>query len=176
MTTDREPPHCRVHDAVGTVIGVLGCALLVASPWLVDLSGPEPFYKGPLVFPLIALALVIVGSVPAALRLLRPSPAWVWRLDGNGVPRSAIGLFLLLCLFPAAVSWLGVQAATFLFTLGGLVLVGYRRPGPALLIATLLALAIHLAFRAFLDIWFPAPQLPQWLGAALRPAGDVWIC
>ena len=152
----------RSHDVLAAGLGLLALGLLAASPWLVDRSGPDPFYKGPLVFPLIALVVMAAGALPAAVRLLRPGGGW--RIDGRGVPWPALRLFLLMCLFPTAVVVAGVDATAFVFIAAGLLLVGYRRPVPVLLVAALVTLAIHLAFRSLLDIWFPTPLLAGWLG------------
>mgnify|MGYP000936339788 CR=1 FL=1 len=153
----------RTHDALAAGLGAAGLGLLAASPWLVDRSGPDPFYKGPLIFPLIALAVMVAGALPAAVRLLRPGGSW--RVDGRGLPWPALRLFLLLCLFPTAVVVAGVEATAFLFVAVGLPLVGSRRPLTVVLVAALVSLAIHLAFRSLLDIWFPTPLVADWFGS-----------
>jgi hypothetical protein len=145
------------QDLLGGGIGIGALFLLVLSPWLVDSSGPDPFYKGPLIFPLIVLAVTVAGALPSIVRIARSgrlSP----RIDGNGFPRLAASLFLLMCLFPLAIGAIGLQPATALIVFAGLKLVG-RSIWEAAVIAAALTLAIHLAFRTFLDIWFPAPWL-----------------
>jgi hypothetical protein len=55
----------------GTFLGLLAMGLLLSSPWQVDTSGPDPFYKGPLLFPLMVLSLiaatVLIALVPLAM-------------------------------------------------------------------------------------------------------------
>ncbi|MEQ8348791.1 MAG: tripartite tricarboxylate transporter TctB family protein [Sneathiellaceae bacterium] len=152
------------HDLVAALLGLAALALLAASPWLVDQSGPDPFYKGPLIFPLIALALAAAGAAPAGWRLLRRATApGDWQVDGRGFPRAAAGLFAVMCAFPVLILALGLQVAVFLALLGGLWAAGWRRPLAAPAVALVLALLVHLAFRTFLDIWFPTPLLGDWL-------------
>ena len=88
------------HDLVAVLLGALALALLAAAPWLVDTEGPDPFYKGPLIFPLVALGVAAAGAVPAAWRLARRAlagggDAAGWRIDGHGFPWGATGLLCL---------------------------------------------------------------------------------
>jgi tripartite tricarboxylate transporter TctB family protein len=154
-------PRSRAHDALGAGIGAVALGLLIGAPWLVDQSGPDPFYKGPLIFPLIALALTVLGAVPSAVRLVRDRRTTSWFVDGRGVPWTAIGLFALMVFFPSAIRFAGLGPASFVFVFAGLTIVGYRRPLRALAIAAGVALCLHLAFISFLDIWFPTPLLVE---------------
>ncbi|MFC3228373.1 tripartite tricarboxylate transporter TctB family protein [Marinibaculum pumilum] len=161
------------HDLVAVLLGAVALALLAAAPWLVDTEGPDPFYKGPLIFPLIALGITAAGAVPAAWRLGRlmlagSGAADIWRIDGHGFPWRAAGLFGVMCAFPLAILAIGLQAATFLALLAGFRVAGWRRPIAAPLVAAALTLLLHLAFRSFLDIWFPATLVGDWL-ADLSP-------
>jgi hypothetical protein len=154
--------NSRTHDAVAAGIGAIALALLIGAPWLVDTAGPDPFYKGPLIFPLIALALTVLGALPAAGRLMTNRSGASWFVDGHGVPWTAIGVFVLMCLFPVAIRFAGLGAAAFIFVFAGLMVSGYRRPVRAVTIAALVAACLHLAFITFLDIWFPTPLLVEW--------------
>jgi Tripartite tricarboxylate transporter TctB family len=156
-------PTSRTHDALAAGIGAAALGLLVGAPWLVDTSGPEPFYKGPLIFPLIALALVIVGAAHPAFRLARDSGRR-WFVDGRGVPWTGIGVFVLMCFFPTAIRLIGLGPAALVFVFAGLLAAGYRRLFMALAVAAATALILHLAFIAFLDIWFPEPAIMSWFG------------
>ena len=157
-------PNSRTHDALAAGIGAVALCLLAVAPWLVDQSGPDPFYKGPLIFPLIALALTVLGALPGAYRLIGNARTASWYVDGRGVPKRAIGLFALMVLFPAAVGIVGMAASAFVFVAAGLAIVGYRRPLMVVAIAAGIAVCLHLAFVTFLDIWFPAPLVYEWLG------------
>lgn len=156
-------PPARPHDLLMAALGAAAAGLLVGAPWLVDRSGPDPFYKGPLIFPLIALALMVAASLPSALRLARGRGGG-WRVDGHGVPWRGIRVFAVMAPFPLAVGVVGLQASTFAFTAAGLWLAGYRRPGAGLVAAIVATALIHLAFRSFLDVWFPSPLVLDWLG------------
>lgn len=156
-------PRSRAHDALAAGIGLVAFVLLAGSPWLVDQDGPDPFYKGPLIFPLIALALTVAGALPGAIRLVRERTRSTWHLDGHGVPKRAVGLFVLMVFFPTAISLVGLAAAAFAFVVAGLTVVGVRKPVRALLIAAAVAAGLHLAFISFLDIWFPTPAVVEWV-------------
>jgi hypothetical protein len=156
----------RSQDAVASVIGVAALGLLIGSPWLVDTAGPDPFYKGPLIYPMLVLGLTLAGALPAVWRLglallngERPD------LRLRMAARTAL-VFVALCGFPFAIAFAGLQLATFSFALLGLWLAGFRRPLASLVIAAGLTLVVHLAFIEFLDIWFPAPDLFELLGGS----------
>lgn len=155
-TNEPAPERSRADGAFAAVLGLTALALLAASPWLVDTSGPDPFYKGPLIFPLLALSIAVIGAAPPALAGLRASG---WRVDGRGFPWAALRLLALASLFPPAIAAVGLDLATFAFVSAGLALVGYRHRGRLLLAAALVTAAMHLAFVTALDIWFPAPWL-----------------
>lgn len=169
MTTNHDDvetrdPRSRTHDALAAGIGAVAFVLLIGAPWLVDTDGPDPFYKGPLIFPLIALALIVLGALPGAIRLVATNCAGSWVVDGRGVPWNAIGLFALMCFFPPAIRLAGLAAASFVFLFAGLMIAGHRKPLQAAAIAASTALCLHLAFITFLDIWFPTPMLVEWFG------------
>ena len=139
------------HETLAAGIGLAAAVLLILSPWLVDRSGPDPFYKA-------------LSAVPAILRLLCHRVGLPFHVDGNGFPGRAAALFVLMCLYPLGISAIGLSAATFLAVLIGLLMV-YRRPWQSVAIAAIMTLTVHLAFKTFLDIWFPAPWLFEMIGA-----------
>lgn len=143
----------------------LGAALLLAgSPWLVDTSGPYPFYKGPLLFPLIALAITMLAGIPACTRLVRHRAQLSGWRPGVVRPPFSARLFVLMCLFPAAMLVVGLDAATWIFMLAGFWLAGYRNATVALATATVMTIVVHIAFHVVLDIWFPTPILSALFG------------
>lgn len=156
----------RAHDVLAAVLGLAAVALLAGSPWLVDRSGPEPFYKGPLIFPLIALAIMAAGAVPAAIRLFMARAEAGVPLDGRGFPWTAARLFVLMCCFPFALAFIGLEASTFLFAAAGLSLIGHGRPLVAVGIAACMTAVIHVTFKLVLDVWFPAPAILDLIAGA----------
>jgi len=153
------PP--RSQDLLAALLGVAALGLAAGAPWLVDRSGPDPFYKGPLIFPLIALLVMAAGALPALARLT----AGGTRFGLGRLRRRTLALFALMCGFPPALAAVGVEAASFCFVLAGLWIAGYRRPGIALATAAGVTLALHLAFVRLLDIWFPTPLLLELIGS-----------
>ena len=154
------PETSRTDGAFAALVGLAALGLLAASPFLVDTSGPDPFYKGPLIFPIVALSIAVLGAAPSTLAGLRAAR---WRIDGRGFPSAAVRLFLLASLFAPAIAAVGLDLATFVFVALGLALVGDRRPGRLLLAAAGITGAVDLAFVSALDIWFPSPWLWPWL-------------
>ncbi len=153
-------------DRAEAVIGLGAAVLLAGSPWLVDTSGPYPFYEGPLIFPVIALAIMTLAAFPAVVRLVRERSA---RVRGHGGIRGvspSLRLFAVMCLFPAAVLVVGLEASTWLFMAVGLRLAGYRNSAVTLATATAVTVVVYIAFRLVLDVWFPTPVLLTWLNMA----------
>lgn len=150
-------PSSRGSDLTGALMGLGALGLMIGSPWLVDTSGPVPFYKGPLIFPLIALGLIVLASVPACIRLVWQHGVWEGHFSVH--PTKGAGVFLLLCFFPYAMLLAGPEAATWLFLLAGFRLAGYRNFKVALVTATLVAIIVYVAFRQVLGVWFPEPIL-----------------
>ncbi|MEW5421068.1 tripartite tricarboxylate transporter TctB family protein [Amorphus sp. 3PC139-8] len=152
-------------DALATLIGLAALGLMVTAKSHVDVSGPDPFYKGPLIFPLIALAITAAGAVPAAARLLR-APRSASQAIRVRLPPRPLLLFVLACFYAPAIAVAGLDASTFAFLFAGLLLAGYLKPLRALLTAAIVTLLMHLAFITVLDIWFPAPTLWSAFGGA----------
>ncbi len=150
----------RTHDLLGSVLGISALILLILSPWLVDTSGPDPFYKGPLVFPLITLGLVLAGSVPSLIRLARPRDAR-WYLDGQGKPFRAAKVLVCLVLFLGGLVFLGLEISTLLFLAVALKLVGQDSRTKLLLVPLLVTLILTAIFKYSLGIWFPEPLMMQ---------------
>jgi hypothetical protein len=150
-----DPPG---HDLVALLIGGAALVLLVLAPWLVDRSGSDPFYKGPLIFPMMVLALTAAAAMPALFRLGRSLALSPYRFDGGGFPVRGAALFALMCFYPAAISAAGLEIATFLAAFAGLVVVG-RPLLQSALIAAALSATLFTAFKAVLDLWFPQPWL-----------------
>lgn len=157
---DRDPPG---HDALAAAIGCVALFLFAFSPWLVDRSGPEPFYKGPLIFPMMVLAMIVAGAIPSIWRIAATRPAGPLRVDGKGFPLRGAFLFATMCLYPSTIAAIGLEAATFLALLLGM-LIGGRSLLQSLGIAVLLTALAWIAVRAFLDLWFPQPWLLSTIG------------
>jgi len=88
------------HETLAAGVGLSAAVLFILSPWLVDRSGPDPFYKGPLIFPMIVLAITALSAVPAVFRVLRLRAVRPFHIDGHGFPGRAAFLFILMCLYP----------------------------------------------------------------------------
>ena len=106
------------------------------------------------------------GSVPAAVRLLLFSARTAQPLDGRGFPWTAARLFALMCCFPFALAFIGLEASTFLFAAAGLHLTGHGRPLLVLGIAACMTAILHIAFKLILDVWFPAPGILDLIAGA----------
>lgn len=148
--------NSRTHDLLGSVLGIAALALLVLSPWLVDTTGPDPFYKGPLLFPLITLGLILAGAVPSLFRLIRPGDAR-WYLDGLGRPVRAARVMACLMLFLGGLMIFGLEISTLVFLGATLKLVGQDSRTKMILVPLLVTVILTVIFKQLLGIWFPEP-------------------
>ena len=148
----------RTSDVVAAVLGVAAAGVLLAAPSLVDRSGPDPFYKGPLIFPLIALAITVAGALPSIVRLVSATGRG-WHVEGQGVPVRAVVRFALACLYAPAIAWDGLDTATLAFMLAGLLVTNPKRPLRAVVTAVATTIVLHLALVTALDLWLPTPAL-----------------
>ena len=122
-------------------------------------------------WPFIALTFGLLGGAIQPLRLwaLRKgagfgSAAWA-AFDGMGQSAVYAASFLA---FLVGVSFLGFTISAFIY-MQALYWISGLRGGKWPLVALLVSLAIVLAFRVGLDIWFPTPRFlllfPDWVAA-----------
>ncbi|MBW1996931.1 MAG: tripartite tricarboxylate transporter TctB family protein [Deltaproteobacteria bacterium] len=151
----------RFHDLFSTVLGAFAAALLLTLRIQIDTTAvPYPFYKGPKIFPLMILSLMVASSIPPLLRLIRPAPDSEWYLDGRGWPRRPAGtVVLLIVFFLAGISYIGLEASVLLFLVSAYYLLGYRDLKINLLIPITYTLVIVAIFKYLLHIWFPEPLI-----------------
>ncbi len=154
----------RVHDLLAASLGAFAAMVLISSPWNVDTSGPDPFYKGPLIFPILILSLMILASLPAVRRLMSPPEEASWRLDGQGRPYKTLVVLGLLSANLFGLRLIGLEASTFLFLLISIYYLRHRRPLVFLLTPLVVTGLVVLVFKHFLQVWFPTPLLVEWLG------------
>jgi hypothetical protein len=152
-------PESRSHDLLTAVLGAFAAGVLISSPWQVDTSGPYPFYKGALIFPLFALGLMVLASIPSALRMLKPPEGAVWRIDGEGAPAKTLLVFLLLVAFLAGIPLIGLEISSVLFLGITLFYLGHRSPKVFILIPLILTGVNYILFKYLLDVYFPTPLL-----------------
>ena len=156
--------HSRVHDLFGAFLGALAAGILISSPWQVDTSGPDPFYKGPLIYPLIVLSLIILASIPSVWRLVKGHQNASWELDGGGFPMKPIVILLFLIAFLSGLVIFGLRLSCMLFIGVSLYYLGQRKLAVLVLVPIIMTGLIFVLFRFFLDIWFPTPLVLDWFG------------
>ena len=162
--TQPDETHSRVHDLFGAFLGAVAAGILISSPWQVDTSGPDPFYKGPLIYPLIVLGLIILASLPSAWRLVKAPENAGWELDGAGFPLKPLVVLFFLIAFLYGLVILGLRISCMLFIGTSLYYLGQRRPVVLVLVPIIMTGLIYVLFRFFLDIWFPTPLVLDWFG------------
>jgi len=151
--------HSRVHDLFGAFLGAFALAMLLTIRWQVDTSGPNPFYKGPLIFPLLVLSLLLGASLPSVWRLVSPPKGASWHLDGQGFPQKGIRVLGLLVLYLGGLVYVGLEASTLAFLLVSLWMVNQRSKAKILGIPLGVTAILYFVFKYFLDVWFPTPIL-----------------
>lgn len=159
--TEQEKPESSIHDLFEVMFGVFALGLLINIKSLVDTSGPAPFYKGPLIFPLFVLCLIFIGSLPSIYRLVRNANKFSWYLDGEGFPVRTLFVFVLLIFYFWILVYAGLEISSWLFLFFSLFLLGQRSIFRLIAIPTLTTLIVYFLFKYFLDIWFPTPVLME---------------
>ena len=156
---DIKRQRSRTHDLLGAALGLFALVMLISSPWQVDTTGPDPFYKGPLIFPLSVLSMMVLASLPFWRRLLMPPPSAGWHLDGQGVPWRTVKVLGLLTFFLAGLVGVGLEIATPGFLLAALWVVEERSKVRLVMIPVCVTLVLWIFFKWLLDVWFPMPLL-----------------
>ena len=161
--SDKQFSKSRVHDLLGSIFGIIAIILLVVSPYQVDTSGPDPFYKGPLIFPILVFILMALGAMPSMWRLIKPEAGASWYLDGYGKPKNNMIILVLLVLYLFGLIVFGLEFSTWLFLVVSLKLVKQDSLLKIALFPLLVTLILYLVFRVFLDVWFPQPLIVEWI-------------
>ena len=154
-------PKSLVHDLFTMILGG-GAAVLLATLRLhIDTTAvPYPFYKGPVLFPLIVLSTMVLACLPAFFRLIKRAPGGDLYLDGEGVPyRPAVILVFLISFFIFGIAFIGVETSSFLFLLISSYCLGYRGIKSIILLPLFYTALIVIIFKYIFDIWFPQPWL-----------------
>ncbi|KIX11784.1 tripartite tricarboxylate transporter TctB family protein [Dethiosulfatarculus sandiegensis] len=159
-----EESKSRTHDLCAAGIGALAVILLISVPWQVDTSGPDPFYKGPLIFPLIVLCMMIASSLPAFYRLAKPPKGATWHLDGGGIPYKTIVVLCMLIAYLWGMVLIGLEVSSVMFLMGALYYLGQRTPLKLFVLPLVVMGVMYVMFVYFLDIYFPTPLVMDWIG------------
>ena len=146
------------NDLLGTALGVFCALMLAVAPWQIDLDVPYPFYKGPLLMPLIALTLGVLASIPSCVRCTRRFLTDV-RQERFLPPLKTTLLFFCALLYPCAIFLAGLEVAT-LVILGLLLFInGIRAWYILVFVPAAVTLIFWLVFRCLLDVFFPEPLI-----------------
>jgi hypothetical protein len=152
----------RVHDLFSSFLGAFAAFCLITSPWNVDTEGPDPFYKGPLIFPIMVLSMMIIASLPACKRLISPPQGCSWRLDGEGYPRKTLVVLGFLIATLVGLNIVGLEASAISFLSISLFFLGHRTPAKLIILPLVMTGLIVLIFKHFLGVFFPTPLIVEW--------------
>lgn len=161
---DKPNEDSRFHDLLGAGVGLLAAVFLASSPWQIDTSGPDPFYKGPLIYPLMVLVFMVLSSIPSVIRLVRPKPGRTWTLDGEGPPKKTLVILIFLIAFLPTLLFFGLEVAASAFLVASLYYLGHRSVKRLVLVPVLTVGLTVLVFKYLLQIYFPTPILWDLLG------------
>lgn len=153
----------RVHDLFSSLLGAFAAFCLITSPWNVDTEGPDPFYKGPLIFPIMVLSMMVVASLPACRRMISPPAGSSWRLDGEGYPGKTFVVLILLIAMLISLNLIGLEVSAVAFLGVSLYVLGHRSPVKLIVLPLIMTGLIVLIFKHFLGVFFPTPLLAEWL-------------
>jgi hypothetical protein len=153
----------RFHDLFSAVLGLFAAFTLITSPWNVDTEGPDPFYKGPLIFPVMVLSMMILASLPACMRLLSPTEGSSWQLDGEGYPLKTLIVLGLLVAMLVSLNLIGLEVSACAFLILSLYFLGHRGPSKLVVLPLVMTGLIVIVFKYFLGVFFPTPLFAEWL-------------
>ena len=153
----------RVHDLFSAFLGAFAAFSLITSPWNVDTEGPDPFYKGPLIFPVMVLTMMIFASLPACVRLLSPPANSTWQLDGEGYPKKTLVVLGLLIAMLVGLNLIGLEFSSWLFLSISLYYLGHRGVWKLIVLPLAMTGLIFLVFKHFLGVFFPTPLIVEWI-------------
>lgn len=146
-------------DLFLVILGAVGALLLILTPYQVPSPRLYPFYKGPRIFPILSLSLVILASLPATVRLIRGRSGTSWRVDGYGMPVKAALFLAGSVLFMFAISWIGLEISCFFYLAGCLYWLGHRSPARFLGISIIYTAVLVIIFKYVLGLYLPEPLL-----------------
>lgn len=161
--TQETKNQSRVHDLFSALLGAFAAICLITSPWNVDTEGPDPFYKGPLIFPIMVLSMMILASLPACKRLFSSADGSSWQLDGDGYPKKTLLVLGLLITMLVGLNLIGLEVSAFAFLGVSLYLLGHRGPLKLIVLPLVMTGLIALIFKHFLDVFFPTPLIAELL-------------
>jgi len=144
-------------DLFLVILGAIGALLLILTPYQVPSPRLYPFYKGPRIFPILSLSLMILASLPATVRLIRGRSGTSWRVDGYGMPVKAALFLAVSVLFMFAISWIGLEISCFLYLAGCLYWLGHRSPAHFLGISIIYTAVLVIIFKYILGLYLPEP-------------------
>ena len=160
--SDQFQENSRVHDLLAVGLGCLALGLLVSIPWNIDASGPDPFYKGPTIFPILVLSMMVLAALPATWRLIKPPAGTSWHLDGAGWPVKTLVVLVLLIAQLCGLVVIGVEISTLLFLIAALYYLGHRTPLKLIVIPLIVTAVLVITFKYLLAVWFPTPLIVDW--------------
>jgi hypothetical protein len=149
----------RTSDLFMVILGALGALLLILTPGQVVPRGLYPFYKGPRIFPILSLSLVVLASLPATFRLLKGQSGTNWRVDGHGMPKKAAIFLAISISFLFGIAWVGLELSCFLYLAICLYWLGHRTPARYLGISVIYTAVIVLIFKVALGLYLPSPLI-----------------
>ena len=151
----------RLHDLCAAAIGLFAAVMLIASYWVVDITGPEPFYKGPLIFPLIILSIMFLFSIPGIIKIFFDKNEADYTLDLEGAPKKAIVILAFLIIFVFGIVGIGLELSVLIFTSVSLYFLGFKTLKFTFLLPVITSFSLWFLFKFLLEVWFPDPYLFQ---------------
>lgn len=156
----------RSHDLFTAVLGGFAAFLLATLKHQIETrASPYPFYKGPVIFPLFVLSVMVLASAPSFYRLLRPAPESSWRIDGEGWPRRPAAIVALLVLFFIfGIPLIGIEMSVLSFLSISIFFLGYRSRWINIALPLLYTAGLVSVFKYMFGVWFPKPLILRLLG------------
>ncbi len=144
------------QDVLAAFLGLFCAAMLIVSPWQIDLDVPYPCYKGPLLMPLLVLSMGFLASLPSWFRLFRNGRSGCC---GISFSRKALCMLAVVACYPLCIKLTGLELSTVIILSAELFLAGQRNFKIIALVTAGVTVLFWIVFRQLLDVYFPEPLI-----------------
>ncbi len=151
------------HDRAAACFGVVSAAAILLTPWLIQIKGSTPWWRGPLIFPLSCLFVIFLVSIPSLIRLVRTRSFSVRAIaEALSFQRKSLFLLVMFLLFLPGMYLVGIELSVFLLLFVSLV--GLDQKKYALPVTAAITFITWFVFVYLLEVYFPEPLILSLFG------------
>lgn len=153
------------HDRAAFCFGMISAAVMLLTPWLIQVKGSAPWWRGPLLFPLSCLFIIILVSLPSVVRLIR-ARAFSARAIASALSfrRKSFFLLVMFLLFLPGMYLVGIELSVFLLLFVSLL--GLDQKKYALPVSIAVTFLTWFVFVYLPEVYFPEPIIFSLFGGS----------